>query len=66
MITTAAGPVRETSQVLVRTWTGETVLGTVTATDDDIKNGRAGIDYVTSKDDEAWVYGDQIVRVVTF
>jgi hypothetical protein len=39
---------------------------TVTYTDSDIKNGYAGIDYITDDGDERWAYLTQVQRVVQY
>lgn len=43
---------------------GPTVKAVITSIDDDIKNGRPGIDYyrVSNPDDSRWAYADQIVK----
>lgn len=60
--------VREGSVVVIRGGFGTERAETVTLTnvEADIKNGRAGCDYVDSKGDERWAYLTQIVRVVTY
>lgn len=43
---------------------GPTVKAVITSVEDDIKNGRPGIDYykVSNPDDSRWAYADQIIK----
>ena len=66
MITTAAGPIRKGSVVLVNTRDGLTTTGTVDSVDEDIKNDRPGLDYIAADGTGRWAYADQVARVVTF
>ena len=60
--------VRAGSVVVIKSGFGSEPAETVTLdnVDSDIKNGRAGCDYVDSKGDGRWAYLSQIVRVVKY
>lgn len=60
--------IREGSIVMVRGdfGSGNPKRATVTEVDDDIKNGRAGIDYITNEGEEHWAYLEQVDRVINF
>jgi hypothetical protein len=59
---------REGSVVYVRGafGTGPSQKATVTAVEEDIKNGRPGIDYTTEDGDDHWAYLDQVQAVYKF
>jgi hypothetical protein len=46
--------------------TGPAKRVTVTYTDNDIKNGYPGIDYITEDGDERWAYLTQVQSVVQY
>jgi hypothetical protein len=52
-------------KITVASWLGGHIVGIVTGTDPDIKNGRPGADYLVSDPDHPsrWCYLDQIVCV---
>ena len=60
--------VREGSRVVIRSGFGTEPAETVTldSVEADIKNGRAGCDYVDRKGESRWAYLSQIVRVVKY
>jgi hypothetical protein len=60
---------REGSIVLVRGGFGNdpAVEATITAVCRDVKNGRAGVDYIVNATQEKhWAYLDQVKRVITY
>lgn len=61
-INTPAGKIRVGSVVEVSSWIGGPVTLTVSHVDEDIKNGRAGMDLGPGR----WAYADQTLRVVKF
>lgn len=60
--------IREGSVVMVRGGFGTEPArqATVEAVEANIKNGRAGIDYVTREGDSRWAYLDQVQSVVAY
>jgi hypothetical protein len=62
------GQVRAGSVILVRGSFGmdPAVRATVNNVEEDIKNGRPGIDYTTANGNEHWAYLDQISKVITY
>ena len=52
---------REGHKVTVSTWGSSYRHGTITAVEDDIKNGIPGIDYTDSNGGTWWCYIDQVV-----
>lgn len=60
--------VRAGSVILVRgSWGSDpAVRATVDSVEEDIKNGRPGIDYTTVNGDGHWAYLDQISKVITY
>jgi hypothetical protein len=50
-------------KITVASWLGGHIVGTVTGTDPDIKNGRPGADFNDAYGESRWCYLDQIVRV---
>lgn len=60
--------VRAGSRVVIRSGFGSEPAETVTLdnVEEDIKNGRAGCDYVDRNGETRWAYLSQIVRVVEY
>lgn len=60
--------VRAGSVVVIKSGFGSERAETVTldSVEEDIKNGRAGCDYVDSKGESRWAYLTQIVKVVSY
>ena len=61
--------IRVGSKVIVRSafGTGVAQIATVDCIEEDIKNGRAGIDYtVSATGEQLWAYLDQVDAVVSF